>query len=122
MKVGVDKYRRINNYSVTSRYSFTLRVSCLLIVIIPLLSPILAFRLACRMQVNNTTIFKGFPYYRYLSSAFMLDTYGHLIPGTDESAATSFDQLILPGITGSENVVKGGMLSVSRTGVEPVTR
>jgi hypothetical protein len=64
--------------------------------------------------------------------AFTLDTYGHVMPGMQKSAADSLDRLILPGLlkpedvvkmlsNGCQNVVKRPDLSVSRTGIEPVT-
>jgi len=42
----------------------------------------------------------------HASVAFTLDTFGHIMPGMQESAAEQLDQLILPEISGSENVVK----------------
>ena len=45
----------------------------------------------------------------HASVAFTLDTYGHLMPGMQESAAEELDRLILPEILGSENA--GRMLS-----------
>ena len=61
----------------------------------------------------------------HASVAFTMDTYGHVMPGMQESAAEQLDRLILPEILGTKDVVK--MLSkrlglnVSRTGIEPVT-
>jgi len=65
----------------------------------------------------------------HASVAFTLDTYAHVMPGMQESAAEELDRFLLPGILGSENVVrmlakrlaKRGISSVSRTGLEPVT-
>jgi len=42
----------------------------------------------------------------HASVAFTLDTYGHVTPGMQESAAEDLDRLILPEILGTENVVK----------------
>ena len=44
----------------------------------------------------------------HASVAFTLDTYAHVMPGMQESAADSLDRLILPGLLKPENVVKEG--------------
>jgi len=42
----------------------------------------------------------------HASVAFTLDTYGHVMPGMQESAADSLDRFILPELLKQENVVK----------------
>ncbi len=42
----------------------------------------------------------------HASVAFTMDTYAHVMPGMQESAAEQLDRLVLPEISGVENVVK----------------
>jgi len=42
----------------------------------------------------------------HASVAFTLDTYAHVMPGMEEDAVERLDRLVLPGLAGSENVVK----------------
>jgi hypothetical protein len=44
----------------------------------------------------------------HASVAFTLDTYGHVMPGMQESAAEELDRFLPPEISGTENVVKEG--------------
>ncbi len=44
----------------------------------------------------------------HASVAFTMDTYAHVMPGMQESAAEQLDRLILPEIAGTGNVVKKG--------------
>ena len=51
----------------------------------------------------------------HASVTFTMDTYAHVMPGMQESAAEQLYRLVLPEISGTENVAK--MLS-KRGGVE----
>ena len=44
----------------------------------------------------------------HASVAFTLDTYGHVMPGMQESTAEELDRYLLPEILSTGNVVKGG--------------